>query len=110
MPVFYGSKTVQEYEMVQRNHTEEEMNALMQEEWRKIITTLEEKGVQITEKNVTIKKTDADWVLHARMELEEAAVQTAPSKTVAEEETSTEEGEQPAEEGQQATEEQPVED
>ena len=110
LPVFYGSKTVQEYEMVQRNHTEEEMNALMQEEWRKIITTLEEKGVQITEKNVTIKKTDADWVLHARMELEEAAVQTAPSKTVAEEETSTEEGEQPAEEGQQATEEQPAEE
>ena len=110
LPVFYGSKTVQEYEMVQRNHTEEEMTALMQEEWRKIITTLEEKGVQIIEKNVTIKKTDADWVLHARMELEEAAVQTAPSKTVAEEETSTEEGEQPAEEGQQATEEQPAEE
>ena len=47
LPVFYGSKTVQEYEMVQQNHTEEEMNALMQEEWRKIITTLEEKGVKV---------------------------------------------------------------
>ena len=104
LPVFYGSKTVQEYEMVQQNHTEEEMNALMQEEWRKIITTLEEKGVQIIEKNVTIKKTDADWVLHARMELEEAAVQTAASKTVMEEEASAEEEEQPAEEDQPAEE------
>ena len=96
--------------MVDRYDSVEEMNALMEEEWRIILATLEEKGVQITEKNVTIKKTDADWVLHARMELEEAAVQTAPSKTVAEEETSAEEGEQPAEEGQQATEEQPAEE
>lgn len=110
LPFFYGSKTIQEYEMTQQKYTEEEMNQILQEEWHKIISTLDEKGVQITEKNVTIKKTDADWVLHARMELEEAAVQTAPSKTVAEEETSTEEGEQPAEEGQQATEEQPAEE
>lgn len=81
LPVFYGSKTVQEYEMVRRKYTEEEMNGIMQEEWRKIISTLEEKGVQITEKNVTIKKNDANWVLNARMQLEEAAVRPVPSET-----------------------------
>ncbi len=81
LPLFYGTKTIQEYEMVRQKYTEEEMNAAMQEEWNKIISTLEEKGVQITEKNVTIKKNDDNWVLNAHMQLEEAAVQSVPTET-----------------------------
>ena len=81
LPIFYGTKTVQEYDMVRQKHTEEEMNAIMQEEWDKIISTLEEKGVQIIEKNVTIKKNDTNWVLNARMLLEESAVLLVPTKT-----------------------------
>ncbi len=81
LPLFYGTKTIQEYEMVRQKYTEEEMNAAMQEEWNKIILTLEEKGVQITEKNVTIKKNDDNWVLNAHMQLEEAAVQSVPTET-----------------------------
>lgn len=82
LPVFYGRKTAQEYEMIRQKHTEDEMNAMMQEEWSKIISTLEEKGVQITEKNVTIKKNEKNWVLNARMQLEESAVKLVPTKTV----------------------------
>ena len=65
----------------------------MQEEWRKIIASLDEKGVQITEKNVTIKKYDDNWVLNARMQLEEAAVESAPTEIepVVQEEASEEE-------------------
>ena len=81
LPLFYGTKTIQEYEMVRQKYTEEEMNAAMQEEWNKIISTLEEKGVQIIEKNVTIKKNDDNWVLNAHMQLEEAAVQSVPTET-----------------------------
>ena len=81
LPIFYGTKTVQEYEIVKKKHTEEEMNDLMQEEWYKIISTLEEKGVQITEKNVTIKKNETNWVLNARMQLEESAVLLVPTRT-----------------------------
>ncbi len=81
LPLFYGTKTIQEYEMVRQKYTEEEMNAAMQEEWNKIISTLDEKGVQITEKNVTIKKNDDNWVLNAHMQLEEAAVQSVPTET-----------------------------
>ena len=81
LPIFYGTKTVQEYDTVRQKHTEEEMNAIMQEEWDKIISTLEEKGVQIIEKNVTIKKNDTNWVLNARMLLEESAVLLVPTKT-----------------------------
>ena len=51
----------------------------MQEEWDKIISTLEEKGVQIAEKNVTIKKNDKKWVLTAHMQLEESAVKLVPT-------------------------------
>lgn len=81
LPLFYGQKTIQEYEMVRREYTEQEMNGLMQEEWSKIISTLEEKGVQITEKNVTIKKNENNWVLNARMQLEEPAVKLVPTET-----------------------------
>ena len=81
LPIFYGTKTVQEYEMVRQKHTEEEMNMIMQEEWRKIISTLEEKGVQIIEKNVTIRKNGTNWVLNAHMQLEESAISLVSTKT-----------------------------
>ena len=93
LPFFYGRKTIQEYEIVRKKHTADEMNNIMQEEWRKIIASLDEKGVQITEKNVTIKKYDDNWVLNARMQLEEAAVESAPTEIepVVQEEASEEE-------------------
>lgn len=81
LPLFYGHRTIQEYEMVQLKYTEDEMKNIMQDEWSKIISTLEEKGVQITEKNVTIKKNDNNWVLNVRMQLEESAVRLVPTST-----------------------------
>lgn len=93
LPFSYGHKTVQEYEIIDQKHTEEEMKTLMQEEWDKIISTLDEKGVQIAEKNVTIKKNEKKWVLNAHMKLEESAVELVPTKTepVAEEQSQEEE-------------------
>ncbi len=79
LPFSYGHKTIREYEITQQKHSEEEMKTLMQEEWDKIISTLEEKGVQIAEKNVTIKKNDKKWVLTAHMQLEESAVKLVPT-------------------------------
>lgn len=81
LPIYYGGKTVQEYEMIRQKYTEEEMEAIMQEEWNKIILSLEEKGVQITKKNVTIKKNEKNWVLNAHMQLEESAVKLVPTRT-----------------------------
>lgn len=81
LPISYGHKTVREYEIIEQKHTEEEMKMLMQEEWDKIISTLEEKGVQIAGKNVTIKKNDTKWVLIAHMQLEESAVELVPTST-----------------------------
>ena len=81
LPLFYGKRTVQEYEITSKMHTDEEMNALLQERWRKIISILSEKGVQIAEKNVTIEKNDKKWVLSAHMQLEESAVKLVPTAT-----------------------------
>lgn len=93
LPFSYGHKTVREYEMIQQKYTEEEMKTQMQEEWDKIISTLEEKGVQISGKNVTIKKNDKKWVLTAHMQLEESAVELVPTSVepVPEEQTQEEE-------------------
>lgn len=90
LPLFYGSKTVQEYEMVRQKYTDKEMNEMMKEEWNKIISNLEEKGVQIIQKNVTIEKNDKYWVLNASMQLDETAAELVPAKTnpIVEEETS----------------------
>lgn len=79
LPLYYGKKTVQEYEITSKMHTDEEMNSLLQEQWHKIISNLDEKGVQIAEKNVTIKKNDKKWVLNAHMQLEESAVKLVPT-------------------------------
>ena len=105
LPIFYGTKTVQEYDTVRQKHTEEEMNAIMQEEWDKIISTLEEKGVQIIEKNVTIKKNDTNWVLNAGMQLEESAVMLVPTRTepIAEEQNTDGDENAPAQEATEDT-------
>lgn len=80
LPFYYGKRTVQEYEIAIKKHTDEEMKELLQERWRKIIATLDEKGVQIAKKNVTINRNDEKWVLNARLQLEEAAVKRRPSR------------------------------
>lgn len=80
LPVYYGKRTVQEYEITQKMHTADEMQEILQERWRKIISTLDEKGVQIAQKDVTIKKNDKKWVLYARMQLEESAVERVYTK------------------------------
>ena len=81
LPLFYGTKYAREYTLVQKIHTDEEMQQIMEEEWNKILKTLEEKGVQITEKNVTINKNSDKWILNVRMQLVEEAVKKVQTAT-----------------------------
>ncbi|MCM1268095.1 MAG: sporulation protein YqfD [Bacteroidales bacterium] len=81
LPFYYGKRTIQAYDVAIKKHTEEEMKALLSERWSKIIETLDEKGVQIAKKNVTIKRNDEKWVLNAGLLLEESAVKKRPSRT-----------------------------
>lgn len=81
LPAYYGMKYAKEYTLVEKKHTEDEMQQIMEEEWSKILQTLEEKGVEITEKNGTIRKNEDKWVLNVRMNLVEAAVKKVSSTT-----------------------------
>lgn len=81
LPLYYGKRTVQAYDVAIKKHTDEEMKALLSMRWSKIIETLDEKGVQIAKKNVTIKKNEEKWVLTAGLLLEESAVKQRPSRT-----------------------------
>ncbi len=81
LPFFYGVKHAKEYAFVPKIHTDEEMNQIMEEEWNKILKTLEEKGVQIIEKNVTINKNEKVWVLNVSMQLMEEAIMKVPNRT-----------------------------
>lgn len=81
LPLYYGVKSAKEYTVLEREHTEEEMQEIMDGEWEKILETLEEKGVQITGKNVTIKKNGDNWVMQASMTLMEEAVKKVVNTT-----------------------------
>ncbi|MCM1426805.1 MAG: sporulation protein YqfD [Eubacterium sp.] len=81
LPVYYGTKRAKEYRVVKKTHTEEEMQSIMEEEWNKISQVLEEKGVEIAQKNVTISKNTDKWILHASMQLVEEAVTKSDNQT-----------------------------
>ncbi len=61
LPVSWGKETRREYETKEQIYTKEEIKEIFQGKLQKFIATLEEKGVQIIEKNVTINKTSGVW-------------------------------------------------
>lgn len=63
LPVYIGRKQIKEYVLEDKTYSEEEIKILFEERIYKFIETLKEKGVQIIEKNVTIKKTSGVWKL-----------------------------------------------
>ena len=61
LPVYIGENLVREYKIEEKIYTKEEVKMLFEERLQKFIQTLQEKGVQIIEKNVTINKTSGVW-------------------------------------------------
>jgi len=56
LPLYYGRITYQEYRLEEFVYTETEGRALLEAEFQKFCKTLQQKGVQIVEKNVKIEK------------------------------------------------------
>lgn len=54
LPVYYGKISKKEYYIRYMKYTQEELELLLEEQFKKFITGLNEKGVQIVEKNVKI--------------------------------------------------------
>ena len=73
LPIYYGSENIREYTGSEKNYTKDEIKEIFAHKIQKIIQTLEEKGVQITGKNVTIKKNEKKWKMEAEFLLIEPA-------------------------------------
>ena len=63
LPIFFGSEWVRDYHINEKKYSNEEAKAIFLGEAGKIIENLHEKGVQIIEKNVTMRKDDVNWYL-----------------------------------------------
>ena len=61
LPVYMGQDFVREYVTEEKNYTKEEVKKIFEDKIQKFIETLQEIGVQIIEKNVTINKTSGVW-------------------------------------------------
>ncbi len=64
VPVFFGSKTEREYQNVEYEYTLEEAEQALNEKIIAFIASLQEKGVQIIEKDVKIDTNSGSWVIY----------------------------------------------
>ncbi|MBQ7956161.1 MAG: sporulation protein YqfD [Lachnospiraceae bacterium] len=79
LPLIYGSFTYREYLNVEHQYSLKEAEIILNEKYAKILSDLEEKGVQIIEKDVRIDTESGKWILEG--------VLTVVSKIGIEEET-----------------------
>ncbi len=63
IPAFWGAVTHREYLNTEHAYTRKEAEALLNQKLMDFLADLEEKGVQIIEKNVRINKNDTSWVI-----------------------------------------------
>ena len=73
IPLFWGSYTYREYQTVEFLYTEEAAEELLQKELLQFLQTLEQKGVQIIEKDVTIENEEEGFVLRGIFTVQEKA-------------------------------------
>ena len=71
LPVYIGCDHVREYVTEEKVYTKDEVKKIFENKILKFIETLQEKGVQIIEKNVTINKASGVW----RMQVDFLAVE-----------------------------------
>lgn len=63
LPVKFSSYTYREYYTSEEKYSDEEANKILKDKYKKILSTLTEKGVQIIGKNVKIETNDSKWIL-----------------------------------------------
>lgn len=64
LPIYVGHDLVREYTTQEKIYSKEEVKKIFENKIQKFIETLQEKGVQIIEKNVTINKTSGVWKMN----------------------------------------------
>ena len=78
LPVFYGSSDNREYVVQKNTYTEKEVKDLFSEKLSKFVASLEEKGVQIIRKNVTINKINKKWQMNVDFQIVERTGENIP--------------------------------
>ena len=73
VPFLWGSITYREYRNVEYKYTDSQAKKLLNQKINKFFSDLEEKGVQIIEKNVRIDTDNEQWILSADLIVEELA-------------------------------------
>lgn len=73
IPVFIGSYTHREYQNVEYEYTLDEAKVLLSKKISEYIESLEEKGVQIIEKDVKIDRNGDSWVVNGEFLVQEPA-------------------------------------
>ena len=96
LPVYYGSSVNREYVLTDNIYTKEEVKNIFSEKLIKFITGLEEKGVQIIKKDVTIDKKNKKWQMRVDLQIVEQTGKSIPivpqaEKAIPEEGTAGEE-------------------
>lgn len=71
LPFSFGTYTYREYQNTERAYTLEEAEALLKEKYLAFLSDLEEKGVQIIEKNVKIDTGSGIWILQGELTVQE---------------------------------------
>ncbi|MFI3237113.1 MAG: sporulation protein YqfD [Lachnospiraceae bacterium] len=73
-----GKYYAKEYQGLEKSYTQEQAEEILEEYLDKKISELEEKGVQILDKNVTIESSIGKWVLQGVLEVRMPAVEKLP--------------------------------
>ncbi len=71
LPLIFGSINYREYVKVEHSYSLDEAEKILSEKYAKIIEGLEEKGVQIIEKNVRIDTVNGKWVLIGSLKIQD---------------------------------------
>ena len=96
LPITFGRYCYREYTLTEKTYTQEQAKSICQEKLDRIIQTLEEKGVQILQKDVKIGKDSKQYILRADFTVVEKTGTLVSTKTES----------LPADDGLQVTEEQ----
>lgn len=79
-PVFLKKITYQPYVLEQKEYTEAEAKKVAEEHFLQYLTDLEEKGIQITGKNVMIKKVNRNYLVSGTVTAVESIVAYQPTE------------------------------
>lgn len=79
LPVNFGAEVVREYEVLEKKYGSEEAKEVFMGRVEKIMVELREKGVQILENSVTMRKDNVNWYLYVDLVVVEKVGKRVPT-------------------------------